>query len=141
MPLSRDKMRDYQRSRRATKPAGRPRMDTAKAAALATGRARAWDGKPYRNQNGELVIQPGRPDPGHLEHYFRRRMGEDRAECVDFDYQGRKTVGCGEIRGYEGKLLNINVDGSPDLGMAIIESDQFKRVQAAMPVTKGRAPG
>ena len=42
------------------------------------------------------------------------------------------------MRHYEGKLLNTNVDDSPDLGATIADSPAFKRVLEKMPVTPRR---
>lgn len=109
MPQSAERKAEYQRQRRKTE-TGSGRTDIAKAAALAD-------------------------DSGH-EHYWLRR--DDQVVCTAFEMQRRQIGGCGETRKWDGKLISPRPDGSPELAVAIIDSPYYKKIQAAMPVTKAR---
>ena len=115
MPLTGKAKAEYQRKLmrdRRSGEAGPGRTDIAKAAALAD------------------------VPPGH-EHYWLRRAGDEHAVCVRFEMQGRIIGGCGEKREYKGKLVP-SFDDHPELAVVIIDSDHYKEIQAAMPVTKTR---
>lgn len=76
------------------------------------------------------------------EHYWGAvsQAPEGMRICTAFEFYGpgRWIGGCGMIVPWEGKPLPTNVNGEPDVAVAIIDSAYFKEIQSKMPVTKAR---
>lgn len=98
--------------------------------------------RPFRDEAGRMVLKPGGKDLGG-EHYWGwiSHAEEGTRICEAFEFgAGHWIGGCGMVVKWEGKALSTRLDGADDLGKVIMDSPHGKRIQSAMPVTKGREP-